>query len=75
MMTKKKKLVTKVRSTKRNPKKTVNKATQKASKRTIRPQANKRVRSVPKEPSNTPGASVAVYEVIETEIYENPNLR
>jgi len=74
MMTRKRKLATKARSTKRNPKKTASKATQKTSKRTIKTQAKKRVRSVPKERSNAPEASVAIYEVIETEVYENPNV-
>ena len=74
MMTRKRKLATKARSTKRNPTKTANKATQKASKRTIRTQAQKRVRSGRKERSNAPEASVAIYEVIETEVYENPSI-
>lgn len=74
MMTRKRKLATKARSTKRNPKKTASKATQKASNRTIRTQAKKRVSSGPKERSNAPEASVAIYEVIETEVYDNPNV-
>ena len=74
MTTRKRKLATKARSTKRNPKKTASKATQKASKRIIRTQAKKRIRSGPKEPSNAPETSVAIYEVIETEVYENPSV-
>jgi hypothetical protein len=74
MTTRKKKLATRAKSAKRNPKKTVSKATQKASKRTVRTEAKKRVRSGPKERSKAPEPSVAIYEVIETEVYENPSV-